>query len=190
MASEKFASVLLRTGRNFTARWTSQRGDYLLWLRRGNPLEGRREEPTVLDVWSICNDALVTITNRWQDFPPWFDLHPLEVSGQFVPWMKERMEARDYPAEPIDGPNIWRVKGGDRVVWVGLSRSGQTCVEGVLGIVDCRAAVAVLGHDPDSPFPFMNFEQSPEAVALCTAGLQAERSLGFPRVYDFEWRLG
>ena len=93
--------------------------------------------------------------------------------------MKERMEACDYPEEPIDGPNIWRVKGGDRVVWVGLSRSEQTSVDGVLGIVDCRAAVAVLGDDPDSPFPFMNFEQSPEAVALCTAGLQAERSLGF-----------
>jgi hypothetical protein len=190
MASEKFASVLLRTGRNFTARWTCQRGDYLLWLRRGNPLEGKREEPTVLDVWSICNEVLVTITNRWQDFPPWFDLHPLEVSGQFIPWMKERMEARDYPEEPIDGPNIWRVKGGDRVVWVGLSRSEQPSVDGVLGIVDCRAAVAVLGDDPDSLFPFMKFEQSPGAIALCTAGLEAERSLRFPRVYDFEWRLG
>ena len=68
--------------------------------------------------------------------------------------------------------------------------STSKLVDGVLGIVDCRAAVAVLGDDPDSPFPFMNFEQSPEAVALCTAGLQAERSLGFPRAYDFEWRLG
>jgi hypothetical protein len=199
VTSEKFASVLFRTGRNFTARWTCQRGDYLLWLSRGNPLQ-RREEPLVADVWSICDEALVTITNRWQDFPPWFDLHPLEVSGQFIPWMKQRMEARDYPEEPIDGPNIWRVKGGDRVVWVGLPRSEQTSVDGVLGIVDCRAAVVVLGEIAmsarrqgailDELFPFMHFEQSPQAMALCTAGLKAEQSLGLPPVYDSEWRLG
>jgi hypothetical protein len=134
----------------------------------------------------ICDEAPVTITNRWQDFPPWFDLHPLEVSGQFIPWMKQRMEACDYPEEPIDGPNIWRVKGGDRVVWVGLPRSEQTSVDGVLGIVDCPAAVVVLGEIPmsarrqgdilDELFPFMHFEQSPQAIALRTAGLKADRA--------------
>jgi hypothetical protein len=189
MASEKLASVVFRTGKDFTARWSCQQGDYLLWLRR-DPFDGIREEARILDVWSMSDESSVTITNRWQDFPPWFDLHPLEVSGRFIPWMKTRIEARDYPAEPIDGPNIWRVKGGDRIVWVGLSRLGQSLVDGVLGIVDCRAAVAVLGDHPDGPFAFTNFEESPSSIALCTAGLQADRSLGLPRVFDAEWRLG
>ena len=190
MASEKFASVLLRTGRDFTARWSCRQGDYLLLLRPDHPFEGMREDAKILDVWSMGDEASVTITNRWQDFPPWFDLHPLEVSGQLIPWMRKRIEARDYPQEPIDGPNIWRVKGGDRIVWVGLPKLSQAFVDGVLGIVDCRAAVAVLGHHPDGPSAFMNFEQSPSSIALCTAGLQAARSLGLPRVFAPEWRLG
>ena len=61
--------------------------------------------------------AFVTITNRWQDFPAWFDLHPTEVTNSLMGWMRSRIEARDYPEEPIEGPNIWRVQGGDRIVW-------------------------------------------------------------------------
>jgi len=104
--------------------------------------------------------------------------------------MRSRVEARDYPEEPVDGPNIWRAKGGDRIVWVGPPRVGQAIVGSVLGIVDCHSAVVVLGDHPDGPLAFMNFEPSPSADALGAAGVQAERSLGMPRVFDTEWLLG
>ena len=145
MASEKFASVLLRTGGISRRDGRVSEGIISSGFVGAIRWRGGVRSPPFSMYGRFAIMRWVTITNRWQNFPPWFDLHPLEVSGQFIPWMKERMEARDYPEEPIDGPNIWRVKGGDRVVWVGLPRSEQTSVDGVLGIVDCRAAVAVLG---------------------------------------------
>jgi hypothetical protein len=191
MGSEKYTTVLARTSKDFSARWPCQQGDYLLWFRR-DPINSPQHEAQIIDVWSIPNRASVTITNRWQDFPGWFDLHPNEVCNSLLGWMKLRIEARDhYPEEPIDGPNIWRVRAGDRIVWVGPARVGQASIDGVLGILDCREAVAVLGDHPDGPLAFMDFEQSPSAVALGRAAVEAERSLGDPRVVDTaEWRLG
>src|SRR5262249_33578929 len=144
MGSDRYATVLARTGKDFTARWACQQGDYLLWFRR-DPFNDPRGEAQALDAWSIPDEASVTITNRWQDFPPWFDLHPSEVCNSLMGWMRSRVEARDYPEEPVDGPNIWRAKGGDRIVWVGPPRVGQAIVGSVLGIVDCHSAVVVLG---------------------------------------------
>jgi hypothetical protein len=148
------------------------------------------DEPQILDLWWMPDGAFVTITNRRQDFPAWFDLHPTEVTNSLMEWRRSRIEQRDYPEEPIEGPNIWRVQGGDRIVWVGQPRAGQVLVDGVLGILDCRAAVAVLGDHADGPLAFMEFKQSPSALALGAAALRAERSLGQPYVIGTEWMLG
>jgi hypothetical protein len=189
MTSERFAKVLSRTTKNFSARWFFRQGDYLFWFRR-DPISSPRAEAQILDVWSPSNESFVTITNRWQDFPSWFDLHPREVCNSLLGWMRSRIQARDYPEEPIDGPNIWRAKGGDRIVWVGPPRIGQAIVDGVLGILDCRAAVAVLGDHPDGLLAFMEFKPSQSGVALGSAALRAERSLRIPREFDAEWLLG
>jgi len=189
MGWEKYAAVLTRTTSEFTTKWSCRKGDYLLWFRR-KLMAPANDEPQILDLWSTLNGTSVIMTNRWQDFPPWFDLHPTEVTSRLMGWMKSRIERRDYPEEPIDGPNIWRAKGGDRIVWVGPPRVDQTCVDGVLGILDCRAAVAVLGDHPDGLLAFMEFQQSQSGVALGSAGLRAERSLGMPHVFDTDWQLG
>jgi hypothetical protein len=189
MESEKYAAVLTRTTRDFTAHWLSQRGDYLLWFRR-DPFKQLDHDAQILDLWWITEGASVTITNRWQDFPHWFDLHPTEVGYNLRGWMKSRLQTRDYPDEPIDGPNIWRARGGDRIVWVGLPRTGQVIVDGVLGILDCNSAVAVLGNHPDGPLGFMEFKSTETSIRLGAAAARAERSLGIPRVLDTVWHLG
>jgi hypothetical protein len=190
MGLEIYDAVLTRTGRAFTARWSCRKGDYLVWLRR-DPFAKLDNEAQILDLWSMPDGAFVTITNRWQDFPPWFDLHPLEVKNTLVKWMQERVDASDYPGEPIDGPNIWRAKGGDRIVWVGSPKVDQPHVDGVLGVLECGEAVAVLGDHPDGPLVFMEFEQSPSALELCRAAVEADRSLRQPRAFHAaEWQLG
>jgi hypothetical protein len=154
----RYDAVLARTTRDFTTRWNCREGDCLLWLRR-DPFAGANLHPQVIDLWSMIDGAYVTITNRWQDFPPWFDLHPVEVTGRLMPWMRTRVEAHDYPDQPIDGPNIWRAKSGDRIVWVGPPQLNRPHVDGVLAILDCCAAVAALGDHPDGPIAFMQFTQ-------------------------------
>jgi hypothetical protein len=51
-------------------------------------------------------------------------------------------------------------------------------------------AQLILGDSPEGPFAFANFEESSSSAALCNAGLQAERSLGLPRVIDIEVAAG
>jgi hypothetical protein len=189
LSQDRYAAVVISTRKGFTARWPCCQGDYLFWFRR-DPLAGFAGGPESLDVWQIPHGAYVTITNCWQDFPSWFDLHPTEVADGLIGWMKKRIEAHDYPEEPIEGPNIWRVKGGDRVVWVGPAKPDQTSIDGVLGILDCRNAVAVLGDHPNGPFSFMEFEPASPDIKLGAAALQAERALGLPRLFETEWRLG
>src|SRR5262249_5333434 len=150
----EYGDVVIRTSRDFTTQWHCRQGDYLLWLRR-DPFGRPDTDPQAVDLWSMLEGASVVITNRWQEFPLWFDLHPTEVTARIMAWMRPRVEARDYPDEPIDGPNIWRAKSGDRIVWVGPPRLDRPNVDGVLSILDCLAAVAVLGDHPDGALAFV-----------------------------------
>ena len=52
-----------------------------------------------------------TITNRLEDLPPWFKLHPTEICDSFVYKLREKVERGDYPDEPLDGPTVKAVKG-------------------------------------------------------------------------------
>ncbi len=84
MGLESYATVLSRTSKGFTARWSCRQGDYLLWFRR-DPIAELDDEPQILDVWSIPDGASVTV----------IDLHHMEVSNSLMGWMKTRIEARD-----------------------------------------------------------------------------------------------
>lgn len=140
----------------------------------------------------------MTITNRYVDLPDWFDLHPLEVSGAAVSWMMKRIDGGYKPDEPIDGPNIWRIFAGDRVVWVGHERHGVESENGVLGLVDFRENALVYGEPFDLSGDCPSFggfdrgEPSPEGVRLCQAGLDALKRIGLPRVIaaNDQWKIG
>jgi hypothetical protein len=78
----------------------------------------------------------VTITNRREDLPAWFGLHPTEVCNRRALKMAARIEAGDqYPEKPLDGPNLWRLKSGDRLAWIGAERPERRSVDGILAIV-------------------------------------------------------
>src|SRR5207245_1747390 len=90
----------------------------------------------VSDLWELKNGDFVTITNRIEDVPPWFELHPLEAAGRLAYWMMEKLNSGYKPSEPCDGPNLWRIFAGDRLLWIGPSRSTQVAVDGVLGLIE------------------------------------------------------
>ncbi len=87
----------------------------------------------------------VTITNRPEDFPVSFELHPTEVCNSLVSMMAARIEAGEYPEAPLEGPNLWRLKTGDRLAWVGAERPERQSVSGILAIVECRECALVVG---------------------------------------------
>ncbi|MCX5676256.1 MAG: hypothetical protein NTX87_14720 [Planctomycetota bacterium] len=152
----------------------------------------------VRDLWKMRDGDYVTLTNREADLPPWFTLHPLETANALAYKMMLKLKEGFHPGEPLDGPNLWRVLAGERVVWVGPDRSGQPSADGVLAIVDCHENVLVVGETnrpENSPLLFGELSeahQSPEAVRLCRAGCQAVLRLGLPSVLpcDDKWTLG
>jgi hypothetical protein len=44
------------------------------------------------------------------------------------------VEAGNYPGERMDGPNLWRLKSGDGVAWVGADRPERRAANGLPGL--------------------------------------------------------
>jgi len=139
----------------------------------------------------------VTITNRLEDLPPWFRLHPTEVCDSFVYKIMAKVEKGDYRSEPVAGPNLWRLKSGDRVAWVGADRPEHRSANGVLAILKCHdCALAVAEANWDSPKQFAGFgapaapEMNSENVARCQAAVETVKRLGLPRTWGPNWMLG
>lgn len=118
----KRAVVPLSVERDTTLRWSCREGDFVLWIRCGNILAA--PQPVIVDLWALRDGDWVTITNRVADLPVWFELHPTEVQGLLVYDMKRKLERGHQPGEVMDGPNLWRLKTGDRLAWLGVSRPG------------------------------------------------------------------
>ncbi len=189
---------MISFGSDRTLRWACRSGDYVFWARFQGMFSSPGNEYKIADIWELRDGNIVTITNRRVDLPEWFDLHPLEVSGSLVWWMKERLDGGYKPEEPIDGANIWRVFAGDRVVWVGPKRDGVESENGVLGLVDFKDNALVYGEPFDLSGAFPTFggfdrgERSPEGARLCRAGWDAVNQIGLPSVAaaDDQWRIG
>jgi hypothetical protein len=97
----------------------------------------------------------------------------------------------------MDGPNLWRLKSGDRVVWVGDERPDRRPVNGILAILDCRESALVVGAgDCDGLEEFASFgapttsEMKPDDVVRCKAAVTAAKKLRIPREWAPEWGLG
>jgi hypothetical protein len=164
-------------------------GDYLLWAS----FQGGGY--TIADVWELGDGNFVTLTNRAADLPAWFDLHPLEASGRNVAWMQRRLAGGYDPAEPLDGPNLWRVFAGDRLAWVGTRRAGVDSANGVLAVVEFRENALVCGEPLELATGFGGFgagEPPPEAAKLCNAAWEVIRQAGVPRSAsaDSQWCIG
>jgi hypothetical protein len=179
-----------------TLRWPCRGGDFLLWFGYRGVFSGP-DAIQCQDLWEMRNGHHVTITNRLEDLPPWFRLHPTEVCGSFVYKLMPRVEQGDYPSEPMNSPNLWRLKVCDRVAWVGADRPDRLSVNGILGILDCRDSALAVGEAYwESVQSFAGFgeptteEMKPEDVARCQAALVAVKKLGVPRAWEPEWKLG
>ena len=181
---------------DMTLRWPCRGGDFILWFGYRDIFSGP-EAIQCYDLWEMRDGYHVTITNRLEDLPPWFRLHPTEVCGGLVYKMMAKVEKRDYPSEPMNGPNLWRLKSGDRIAWVGAERSDHRSANGILSILDCRESALVVGEAYwDSVEAFAGFgesptpEMKPEDVARCQSALAAVKKLGLPRKLAPEWMLG
>jgi hypothetical protein len=179
-----------------TLLWPCRPGDFILWMRCSDILSGSGSIH-IKDFWGMRDGYHVTITNRPEDFPAWFELHPTEVCNALVLKMEAKVKEGRYPSEPLDGPNLWRLRSGDRIAWVGGDRPGRTSVDGILAIVAFhRCAVAIGEGQFGGLQEFVGFgaptthPMSSEDVARCQTAVRIVEQLGIPRTWTSEWRIG
>lgn len=188
--------VVVQLTNDMTLRWSCRQGDFILWTSWPFP-SGPRQTPQIVDLWQMRDGDFVTITNRTADLPAWFELHPTEVCDALVFEMLKKLESGYQPGEIMDGPSIWRLKAGDRLVWVGESRPGSKAVNHVLAILECRECALAVGESnrgaPEEWLAFGSFlhpELTPAELARTRAAAEAVGKLGMPRTIALQWALG
>lgn len=181
-------------GEDQTVRWSCRAGEFALWVSTDSPLTSHHLSGwSIREFWQMRDGDFLTITNRSEDLPVWFDLHPLEVANREVRKMSRRIDAGYNPQEAMDGPNIWRARAGDTLVLV-TTQSLQSPVREILAL---RACVLVVGETTNpSPESFFGAPSGDKPTATDTeafamrAGFEAAAALGAPRTWSPEWRFG
>lgn len=186
---------ITRFGSDRTLRLSCREGDLLIWFRWTSVLAEHLE---VIDVWEMRAGDYATITNRWNDLPSWFELHPTEVCDRLIRSMQARIENGDIPDEVMEGPNLWRARAGDRLVWMGPPRTGVPAHGNVLGVIDFTESALVAGETNRTQtaagewlFGALTPEGTrPENVARGREAVAVVRAMGIPRTLATAWRLG
>ena len=84
---------------------------------RISPFAG--DKPEILDYWQMKGTSVLQITNKDDELPPGFELHPTEVCNELAQKMVAKMKSGWKPKEIIHYPSVWRVRAGDRVAIIG-----------------------------------------------------------------------
>jgi hypothetical protein len=131
------------------------------------------------------------------DLPEWFELHPTEVKETLAFDLLRKLEAGWQPPAIVEGPNVWRVRAGDRIAWLGEPRPGYLGDGGLLAILNFHANALALGESPHGEFlDWMAFgstsqrTRGDELSSKARLALDVLRDLGHPRVIGIEWSLG
>ena len=124
-------------------------------------------------------------------------MHPTKVCDALVFEMPKKLESGYQPGEIMDGPIIWRLKAGDRLVWVGESRPGRKAVDRALAILECRRCALAVGESNRSGSEewlafgsLLHPELTPCELARTRAAVEEVRKLGMPRTIVLQWALG
>lgn len=94
----------------------------------------------------MCAGYSVTVTNRLEDFPAGCRVHPIEMRDILALKMTTKIREGRYSPQPVDGPNLWRLKVGDRLAWVCPEPPGHSSTEGLLAIVEFEECALAIGE--------------------------------------------
>lgn len=174
-----------------------KKGDFLIFCPFRGILYKPEEAYTIADIWELKDGEKVTVSNRPCDFPDWFELHPTEVRNRLAREMMKKLETGYEPKEIMDGPNIWRLREGDRMIWMGESRAGYPDDFGLLQVFNFESSALVVGEPYDSGYEslieFGNVTDRWEKTKFSIKGKNAFfllTYLGVPRSFSPEWKLG
>lgn len=190
--------IVVRFDGDMTQRISCRTGDFLVWIGCPGVYAATEQKPIIHDVWEMREGDFATVTNREDDLPPWFELHPTEVSNSLAYKMMGRLNNGHVPGPITEAPNLWRIRAGDRLVWIGNSRPGVAAHGHILSLFDFRESVLVYGETNRKrtmeellAFGSISDEgQQPQNVDKCHEAVEVVQTMGAPRVMDTQWTLG
>jgi len=170
----------------------------MLWFTWTDIFADPQHGIKIKDIWKMKDGDFLTITNRVEDMPEWFAFHPTEVCSNLSYKMLEKFNKGDYPQEPIGGPNIWRPKTGDRLVWLGKSRSVGPTKSPIISAIAFRESALVIGENvrSQSMDDLLGFgsltkpQQTEGEIAMVREAVELVRRMGVPREYAPDWKIG
>lgn len=181
---------------DFTQRLSFRAGDLLVWLRSPS-LFGSAQDYRISDLWYLRDGDHAVVSNRSIDFPPWFELNPTEAANEEASRMMRRLSEGWEPGDVVDGPNIWRVLSGDRIVWIRIGETGSSPESCIRQIFDCSSNALIAGEGRlDSPMQFVEYGALPareldaKEAASVRAAVAAATALGVPRSMSTDWSIG
>ena len=182
---------------NMTLRLQLQQDDVMLWLRYRGMIFSPSSRPDILDVWRHVEGDSALITNRAEDLPDWFTLHPTECANQLAYARMASLAAGESVEDPVEGPHIWRVLPEDRLVWSGPPRNDSGDADDWLQIFTFADNAVVIGgplvmHNDGPLFGMPIGSQSQVQLRRGTLGMAAAQLLGMPNSMsaDGSWSLG
>ncbi len=133
---------IFRLEDDMTLNFACRSGDYFVWLQWCDFLA-----PTLrtVDLWEMRAGDTALLTNRLEDVPDWLDLLPSELTGRYLSQALDRLQRSVVPGEPVELPNLWRLRAGDLLLWMGDSRGLYDDTGGVLMLIECHASALLLG---------------------------------------------
>jgi len=194
----EYKNIISHFSYQATLKWLCLKGDYVFWFSWTNIFADPQYAIKVKDLWEIKEGDFLTITNRVEDIPEWFSFHPTEVRDGLAYKLLEKFNQGDFPEEPIEGNNIWRLKTGDRMVWLRkIPSTGATKVS-VISALNFRENALVIGENVHTKsidqiigFGLLNkHKQTVEDIELARKAVDFVRQMGTPNEYSEEWSIG
>jgi len=153
------------------------------------------DRPEILDFWQMKGECELWITNKEEELPPGFELHPKEVCNDLARKMGCKLNSGWAPGEFVQYPTIWRVRAGDRVVIVGE----RSHLEGGVyhGVFDFGTSALTYWLWPGRQLPSVEdaIAATPaEGDSVCKEWMRQAyarvSSMGVPRTFNENWTLG
>lgn len=168
------------------------KGDFVMHFPT-DPLVGPSARPS--DFWLFGRPAEFGIVSKFSEIPAWFTLHPGEMSAAVAEEMVPKLEGKTSFPDPVNLPNLWRAKAGDRLAyfferpWTNPSENGfvidiaeDALVYWQLPGGGCPDLLDAMGESPD--------ENDGKLKRWMGEASTKVLALGVPRECSLRWGIG
>jgi hypothetical protein len=149
-------------------------------------------------LWQMKDGDYLTITNRTQDMPGYFSLHPTEVCNSLAYRVLEQYNKTKLPARPISAPMLLRPKTADRLLQARLLSTESPWGCDFVAALALRNSALVVGETVrtrslEEMSTYGSLADPHNMDIVNAVGMAAKNyvvKMGDPREFDEEWKIG